>query len=198
MSSFWQPTVVQAATILTFITGMAAFIIAVIMARLGRRNESAKQQTSRASMLGVFVQMIGIGLTSGPMTIEGGWLNGIMSWRTISVALFMAAAVGIFYAAARVMGDNWAIVARVRDDHGLVTGGPFAIVRHPIYLALFLFMLALAITSHREWALIIAIPVYTIGTLMRTNIEEAMLRQHFGSAYDDYAKRVKRFLPGIF
>ena len=198
MGGFWQPTVVQSATLLAFFAGLVAFFIATIIARIGRKGEAGKKETSRASMLGVLIQMLAMGLTSGPMQIQGNWADGWLSWRTIAVILLMAASVGIFLAASKAMGDNWAIVARVREDHRLVTNGPFAIVRHPIYLALFLFMLALAITAARESRLVAAVPIYMVGTLIRINIEEAMLRNHFGAAYADYAKRVKRFLPGIF
>jgi protein-S-isoprenylcysteine O-methyltransferase Ste14 len=37
--------------------------------------------------------------------------------------LLMASAVALFAWAARTMGDNWAIVARTRGDHQLVTSG---------------------------------------------------------------------------
>jgi protein-S-isoprenylcysteine O-methyltransferase Ste14 len=36
------------------------------------------------------------------------------------------------------------------------------------------------------------------GTLMRVGIEERLLRETFGQAFDDYARRVKRFIPMIW
>jgi len=105
--------------------------------------------------------------------------------------------VGLFHAASRAMGKNWAVVARTREDHSLVTSGPFAFVRHPIYSALFLFLLALAI-GYGHWRnLAVAVPLYWIMTWGRIRHEERLLRAQFGADYDAYAARVKRFLPGL-
>ena len=45
--------------------------------------------------------------------------------------------------------------------------------------------------------LILGVPLYWIGTVLRIVEEEKLLRAQFGEAYDAYAARVKRFLPGI-
>ena len=96
------------------------------------------------------------------------------------------------------MGRNWSVVARTRSDHELVTGGPFAHVRHPIYTALGLFLVGLAIATGNAARLLIGLPVYAIGTWLRIAEEERLLRAMFGARYDDYAARVKRFVPGLF
>ncbi len=95
------------------------------------------------------------------------------------------------------MGRNWSIVARTRGDHALVTAGPFAWIRHPIYTAMFLMMIALAIGLGHAARLFIAVPLYALGTAIRVRIEERLLRTAFSSAYEEYANRVKRFIPGV-
>jgi protein-S-isoprenylcysteine O-methyltransferase Ste14 len=42
------------------------------------------------------------------------------------------------------------------------------------------------------------VPLYALGTWMRVAHEERLLRTQFGAAYDEYAARVKRFVPGVF
>ena len=79
-----------------------------------------------------------------------------------------------------------------------MTGGPFAYVRHPIYVAMFLFTIALAIAFGHGARLLIGLPIFAIGTWMRISREEKLLRDMFGASYDAYAARVKRFVPGIF
>ncbi|WP_163312237.1 methyltransferase family protein, partial [Enterobacter cloacae] len=74
--------------------------------------------------------------------------------------------------------------------------GPFAWIRNPIYTALFVFMLAMALGFGHWRGLIIGVPLYWIGTWMRVRREEKLLRAQFGAAYDAYAARVKRFIPG--
>jgi protein-S-isoprenylcysteine O-methyltransferase Ste14 len=43
----------------------------------------------------------------------------------------------------------------------------------------------------------IALPLYMAGTLIRVREEERLLRAMFGAAFDAYAARVKRFVPGL-
>jgi protein-S-isoprenylcysteine O-methyltransferase Ste14 len=115
----------------------------------------------------------------------------------MAVAVLMATVVWLFHMAARAMRRNWAVVAQTRSDHALVTWGPFAWVRNPIYVALFALQLAFAIGFGHWRALIPAIPLYWLGTWIRVAEEEKLLRAQFGAAYDAYARRVKRFVPGV-
>ncbi|MBS0478095.1 MAG: isoprenylcysteine carboxylmethyltransferase family protein, partial [Proteobacteria bacterium] len=88
--------------------------------------------------------------------------------------------------------------AQTRSDHVLVQNGPFRWIRNPIYVALGLFMVAMAIAFGHWRNLMVAVPLYAVGTWMRVMREEALLRTQFGVAYDDYIARVKRFVPGLF
>ncbi|WP_204307347.1 methyltransferase family protein, partial [Enterobacter hormaechei] len=80
----------------------------------------------------------------GPLALELGRPDARALGEAAAVAVLMAVTIGLFFAASRAMGRNWAIVARTRGDHELVTWGPFAWIRNPIYTALFVFMLAMA------------------------------------------------------
>src|SRR6185503_7349903 len=129
----------------------------------------------------------------------GGILVGLPAMSPLAlgeaaaVAALMLLALGLFISAARTMGANWSIVARMREGHELVTGGVFAHLRHPIYTAMGSFLVAMTIAFGHEYALILALPLFAIGTGIRVREEEKLLRGEFGAAYDDYAARVKRF-----
>ncbi len=47
------------------------------------------------------------------------------------------------------------------------------------------------------YSLLAGLAIYWIGTVLRTRREEALLRQTFGAAYDDYARRVPPLVPGL-
>jgi protein-S-isoprenylcysteine O-methyltransferase Ste14 len=94
--------------------------------------------------------------------------------------------------------QNWAVVAQTRSDHELVRGGPFALMRNPIYVAIGGMMAATALGLGHGWNLVAAIPVYLIGTMMRVVVEEKLLRETFGAPYEEYRRRVKRFIPFIW
>ena len=95
------------------------------------------------------------------------------------------------------MGRNWALVARTRQDGTLVQSGPFAYVRNPIYVALFFILLAIALASGHGHNLVVALPLFALGTWLRVTHEERVLRETFGAAFDAYAARVKRFVPAV-
>ncbi len=199
----WSLTQTKSATMLVFMIGGGLFVIAVLAKRLWQAQGEAGEvaaggQTDRASLLGVALQSLGIAAASGPTRIVGsGPLDGLAEPRTLLTALTIAPAVLMFVWSARTMGANWSIVARTRGDHQLVTGGPFALVRNPIYLAMLLFLLSVAAATDHAPALPIALPLFALGTWVRVRSEERLLRAEFGTAYDAYAARVKRIIPGI-
>jgi protein-S-isoprenylcysteine O-methyltransferase Ste14 len=115
----------------------------------------------------------------------------------MTVALVIAS-VWLCWAAARTLGKQWALVARVIEGHELVTTGPYAIVRNPIYLSMLGMYLASALAVSRWQALLGGLVVFLAGTAIRVRAEERLLRETFGAAFDDYARRVPAFLPRLF
>ncbi len=182
-------------------TGFAAFFLALFLAR-SRGKKSPKSTDSgrrNASIIWIVVQGIGIGIAGfGPLRITLDPLSAKALIEATVVLALMLSAVWLFDSASRAMGRNWALVARTRDDGNLVESGPFALVRNPIYVALFCFMVAMAIAYGHTASLIAAVPVFALGTWMRVRHEEVVLRATFGPSYDAYAARVKRFVPGLF
>ncbi|WP_181814769.1 methyltransferase family protein [Sphingomonas aracearum] len=181
--------------------GFFLFLLALFAARrraLGGPTAMEARRSNR-SWAGIALQAMAIGTVAiGPVRVGLDPLSGPSLLRAGTVLLLMLGATGLFHAASRAMGRNWSIVARTRTDHQLVQCGPFAHVRHPIYVALFLLLPAFALAYGHERALAIGVPLYCIGTLLRVRHEERLLRAQFGGAYDLYAGRVKRFVPGWF
>jgi len=179
--------------------GFVAFAIAVIAARQRRAAaDTGTQHRSGRSIAGIVVQCLAFFLTGfGVSTAALDPMSLPALGQAAAVALLMAAAIALFVWASRTMGRNWSIVARTRSDHELVTTGPFAHVRHPIYGAMALLLVALAIGLGNELRLTVALPIYALGTWLRVAEEERLLREAFGERYDAYAIRVKRFLPGL-
>lgn len=181
--------------------GFLSFIVALVAAR--SRAAETKRTTDTASLpaswLWIIVQGLAIGAVGfGRIVVQLAALSAKGLVEGFAVLAVMLTAVALFDASSRAMGKNWALVARTRSDHTLVQSGPFAWVRHPIYIALFLFMIAMAIAYGHTRNLIVAVPLYAVATWMRVRCEEQLLRAQFGADYDAYARRVKRFIPGVF
>lgn len=95
----------------------------------------------------------------------------------------------------RVLGKNWApSLSGVRNDTVLVTTGPYSIVRNPIYLGAFVFILSLALVA-ANW--LILLPGLALSVILYTQMgeEEARLIDRFGDAYLEYMKQTPRFIP---
>ena len=79
---------------------------------------------------------------------------------------------------------------------GLVTRGPYAYIRHPIYTAICLFVWPAAI-AHGSWAALGLAAAVTAGAIVRLLCEESLLVVQYPE-YAAYAARTKRMIPFVF
>ena len=100
--------------------------------------------------------------------------------------------------AIRTLGKQWTYQARVIEGHELITQGPYALVRNPIYLGMYGAVLATGLAFSRWWTFLIAVVLFLIGNRIRIGAEERLLRQTFGATFDEYARRVPAFFPRLF
>jgi protein-S-isoprenylcysteine O-methyltransferase Ste14 len=78
----------------------------------------------------------------------------------------------------------------------LVTTGPYAYTRNPMYLGHMIFLVGLALTLKSVLGALIAV-ASAVWFQFRVRRDEKRLRERFGQAYIGYQERVKRWLPGI-
>jgi protein-S-isoprenylcysteine O-methyltransferase Ste14 len=95
------------------------------------------------------------------------------------------------------MGRSWRIGVDPGERTELVTGGPFALVRNPIYSAMLTAFAGLALMVPNA-VTIGAFALVLIALEIQTRVVEEphLLRAH-GDAYAAYAARVGRFVPGL-
>lgn len=117
-------------------------------------------------------------------------------WAAVGAALTL---VGLLFTVwARVyLGRNWSGVVTLKADHELITGGPYALVRHPIYTGLLLAFIGTALAIG-EWRGVLSVALALVAIVHRIFVEESFMRQQFGAAYDHYALRVRALVPGVF
>ncbi len=106
-------------------------------------------------------------------------------------------ALGIGFAIwARVyLGRNWGMPMARKEDPELVTGGPYAYVRHPIYGGLLIAMLGSAIGGMIVWLVVVVLGAAFFVYSART--EEKLMLEQFPEQYPAYMKRTKMFVPFI-
>lgn len=127
----------------------------------------------------------------------------LLHWL-LPVRLFAGApGIGVLFVAAALVLGGWAVATMAEARTGiptwraataLVTHGPFAWSRNPIYLAMVLLMAGLALAWGSLWALLAALAVAVVldrGVIAR---EEPYLATRFGAAYEAYRRRVRRWM----
>ena len=100
-----------------------------------------------------------------------------------------------------VMRENSfaAPVVKVQAERGhhVVSSGPYALVRHPMYSGGVLFCIGAALLLGSWWGVLIS-PIFAIAFAVRIGIEERTLTADLPD-YADYASRVRyRLLPGLW
>ena len=137
------------------------------------------------------VMYLGIGLAVIPGRVPN-WFPGQRVAGTLVIAAGAALIVW-----ALVYFRSWRFRATVDKGHELAIGGPFRILRHPIYMGLNLLALgsALWVPTAMVWA---AFVLMAIGSDLRARAEETVLKQAFGPSYREYCARTQRFIPGIY
>ena len=94
----------------------------------------------------------------------------------------------------RSLGTNLTDTVVTRKSHTLVTRGPYRWVRHPFYIAMALFILAMGLLA-ANWFILISGAVVFILLGIRSATEEAHLLERFGEPYREYRESTGRFLP---
>ncbi|MFZ5478245.1 MAG: methyltransferase family protein [Myxococcota bacterium] len=92
---------------------------------------------------------------------------------------------------------SWRLKPELTAEHQLSTDGPFAYVRHPIYAAMDLLAVGSVVWSPHPVVVAGAVLLVLAGD-WRARTEEGLLVEHFGDAYRDYMRRVKRLVPGVY
>ena len=100
------------------------------------------------------------------------------------------------FAIGDMFGTSSTSGAELYGDHRLVTRGPFARVRHPMYLGSMLAIFG-GLLLYRTWTSVLLL-VFTVLLPSRAHREEQVLAAEFGDAWDEYRRRVPGFFPFRF
>ncbi len=108
----------------------------------------------------------------------------------------MAIGLGLDLAAMFWMHQQRANILPHRAATALVTTGPFALSRNPIYLGNTVLVAGAALLLNNPWFLVAALIAAFAVTHLAIQREEAHLATHFGDQWRDYAHRTPRWLIG--
>ena len=117
-------------------------------------------------------------------------------WSPTALALVSGSAVLALWTLFHNRPGNFNIRPEPKASGRLVTGGPYRFMRNPMYSALLLFAAAEVAAYGDMWKLACWIALALV-LLAKTLLEERSLGARFPD-YAAYARRVRRFIPGVF
>ena len=124
------------------------------------------------------------------------------TWHAIAVgagALVFFAALAVYlwglFALGRMFAPSSAFGVRLHAGHALVTSGPYAYVRHPMYLAVIMAAIG-SLLVYQTWATFV-FAVAMSGLTRRARKEEEALAAEFGPEWHAHASRIPKWLPRL-
>ena len=167
------------------------------MSRNVKVTERRESMPSRLARLVVLVCAVALlWLPSVPIPALGERflsVSGVWFWSGSAVT-----AVGLLFAvwARRHLGRNWSQAVTVKKGHELITSGPYALVRHPIYTGLLLAFVGSAV-ARGEWRGLLAVALVFGALWRKLRLEEKWMRAQFGESYEAYSRRVAALVPYV-
>ncbi len=111
-----------------------------------------------------------------------------LGWAFIIAGLLLGPGSAGFFALRRTTLNPAGLPAR------LVTNGPFALSRNPMYVGVTMIYLGPALVLGKIWPLVLVVLPWAITNWVVIPFEEARLRNIFGENYVDYCRRVRRWV----
>ena len=111
----------------------------------------------------------------------------------------LVTAAGLSFAvwARHYLGGNWSQAVTVKEDHQLVTSGPYGIVRHPIYTGFLLGFAAGCALAIGEVRGLVAVALVLVVLVQKLLLEEKWMAEEFGDDYRAYRRRVRALVPFV-
>jgi len=174
-----------------------AFILSPeLIAERGRKKENVEKWDRSISRLLIFT-CLGIYLVSG-LDIRFKWSYELSLWIHI-LGIFTFIFGNVLVSWSMIYNKFFSTAVRIQYERGhiVVNAGPYRFIRHPGYLGMIIYHLAISLILGSLWALIMACLVVALF-IIRTIFEDNTLKNKL-EGYRKYAEKVKyKLIPGIW
>jgi protein-S-isoprenylcysteine O-methyltransferase Ste14 len=165
---------------------------------LSGREPRTRARQGGANPAPVVANLAAFGLFFPSLMIFSGSSESSMALLLASLGSLLAVAGTALVVRSRAeLGPAWSFVPKADQETGLVTTGPYRLVRHPIYLGLILLAVGEALAFSSWPALFIALSGIVPTFAWRARAEEKLLSRTFGEHYEIYRQRTKMIIPHL-
>ena len=169
--------------------------------RRARRTKVVSDRRSGVEIVGLSVALLGLAFIPGFYVATGKPEAADYPahlWAVIIGAVLFLSAMWVFRRTHKALGRNWSISLQIREKHELISHGPYALVRHPMYTSFMLMALGQAFLL-ANWVVGLAGVIgFAVLFFLRVDKEERMMLEIFGPEYRAYMDRTKRIIPYIY
>jgi protein-S-isoprenylcysteine O-methyltransferase Ste14 len=183
-----DPSVLPASLVLSSVSRVATLVFFAVMIVM-----FAVRQVPQRTALGFYPRcaaMAGTFLGVGIVLLPPQELSSAVYLASL---LLIICGTAFAICAGLVLGRSMSLLPEARR---LVTWGPYALVRHPLYLGEIVAMIGVALQYLSTWALLL-LGLLCVFQLLRMKNEERVLFQVFPE-YGDYMARTARLVPGVY
>lgn len=180
---------------------VAWYVIRYPFERRAKRMPVVSDRRSRCETMGLAAAFVGLAIVPGfyvatgiPETAD----YPASIWAVTLGAGIFALALWVFRISHKALGRNWSITLEIRDRHKLVCGGPYAMVRHPMYTSFLLMGLGQAFLLSNWVVGLAGLIGFAVLFFLRVDKEERMMLENFGPEYRAYMERTKRIIPYLY
>ena len=138
-----------------------------------------------AYLVGIVIQLV------YPISISS---TLILALTRILGAVLLVVGVAIVVWAQLIFRKEHTTTDPTQTSLKLITWGPYRFTRNPMYLGLFLTFIGIDGIVTFVWSLLLMLPVLYYVNWIVIPVEEKQLKKAFGKTYEDYCKRVRRWI----
>jgi protein-S-isoprenylcysteine O-methyltransferase len=118
----------------------------------------------------------------------------ILFW--LGVALIYAGITFRLYAI-HTLGAYFTTAVAVAPQQTVIDSGPYRLIRHPAYTGFLITFLGFALTCTNWLSLLLILAGALLGLGYRMRVEERVLQEQLGKAYQEYMRHTKRLIPYV-
>jgi protein-S-isoprenylcysteine O-methyltransferase Ste14 len=163
-------------------------------AKATQRLEPAVSRLLRAFVFLIAIILLSTASIPLPWLYRPLWPSGLVSfWLGAAVTL-----AGLLFAvwAREHLGANWSRSVTIKQDHELITTGPYALVRHPIYTGILAGFLGTMVALAQVRG-VIAFALVFLALWIKLRMEEQWMRSQFGETYANYVRHTSALVPWL-
>jgi protein-S-isoprenylcysteine O-methyltransferase Ste14 len=180
---------------------VAWYVIRYPFERRAKRVRVTSSRRTATDTIGLAAALLGLSIVPGFYVATGMPRFAdyqAFPWMVGAGTLIFASALWTFRRTHKELGRNWSISLEIREKHQLISKGPYAVVRHPMYTSFLLMGIGQMFLLSNWVAGLAGVFGFAVLFFLRVDKEERLMLEFFGAEYRAYMDRTKRIIPYLY